>query len=115
MAFRHNNLRPLVLRRPIDPEARLWFYFNPELPEGHTVVSAAATVVNATLETDATLFASVVDTDGTEHTNVYGVEVSPTRASGSLSLTLTLTTTTGTNPDRGIRDEWTIVMPISNK
>ena len=89
MAYSHSGKAVVFSRNdPIDPQSTDWVYFGYAawLRENEEIISHEALIENGTIVTDSTYLASITDTDGTVHTNVYAVQITP-GASGIVTVT----------------------------
>ena len=90
MAYTHPKKAPAVLKNdPIDPDGTDWMYFSygAWLRTSETIVAHEGIVLNGMVVTDSTYLGAMTDSEGTEFTEVYGVQF--TVDSGASTVTVT--------------------------
>lgn len=78
MSYTHNKKTPIILKSdPIDPDGTDWIYFSYQdwLRDGESITAHAATATDGAIITDSTYLGTLDDSEGTEFTDVYGVQV----------------------------------------
>lgn len=104
MSYTHSGASPVyITRQPFDADSTDWVYFVYEdwLRADETITDHEAIVSGCTLVTDSVYIGTMTDEDDVEHTDVYGVQVTPTAGVSEISITHRISTETSGLVDVG--------------
>jgi hypothetical protein len=118
MSYIHKGIKPVVLNEdPIDPGSTDWVFFTYDtwLRAGETVIAHSAQIEGGIIVTDSTYLGVMMDDDGVQHTQTYGVEFSVIPESLRVIITHRKSTQTVGAIDLGRTSmDHTVILPVKS-
>ena len=116
MSYTHSGAQPVYLAKyPLDVDSTDWVYFTYEdwLRPHEVIIASSALVDGAEIITESTLIGDMMDEDGVNHTDVYGVQIKPDADSVEVTLTHRVSSNLEVQPNLSRLDiDRTVIIPV---